>query len=96
MPQLLTLLHISSFLERHILKKFYFSTFFGPIIFSWNLCGLELPVDQCFTQEATLTNQHLFSHPHFNNILATTRQNISSGVSDQARHKPACAATEAS
>ena len=27
---------------------------------------------------------------------ATTRQNVSSGVSDQARHKPACAATEAS
>ena len=26
---------------------------------------------------------------------ATTRQNMSSGVSDQARHKPACAATEA-
>ena len=29
-------------------------------------------------------------------IWATTRQNVSSGVSDQARHKPACAATEAS
>ena len=29
-------------------------------------------------------------------IRATTRQNVSSGVSDQARHKPACAATEAS
>ena len=28
-------------------------------------------------------------------IWATTRQNVSSGVSDQARHKPACAATEA-
>ena len=27
---------------------------------------------------------------------ATTRQNVSSGVSDQARHKSACAATEAS
>ena len=27
---------------------------------------------------------------------ATTRQNVSSGVSDQARHKPACTATEAS
>ena len=27
---------------------------------------------------------------------ATTRQNMSSGVSDQARHKLACAATEAS
>ena len=27
---------------------------------------------------------------------ATTQQNVSSGVSDQARHKPACAATEAS
>ena len=27
---------------------------------------------------------------------ATTRQNMSLGVSDQARHKPACAATEAS
>ena len=31
-----------------------------------------------------------------NMIWATTRQNVSSGVSDQARHKPACAATEAS
>ena len=30
------------------------------------------------------------------NIWATTRENKSSGVSDQARHKPACAATEAS
>ena len=29
-------------------------------------------------------------------IWATTRQNVSSGVSDQARHRPACAATEAS
>ena len=29
-------------------------------------------------------------------IWATTRQNVSSGVSDQARHKRACAATEAS
>ena len=29
-------------------------------------------------------------------IWATTRQNVSSGVSNQARHKPACAATEAS
>ena len=29
-------------------------------------------------------------------ILATTRQNVSSGVSDQARHKSACAAIEAS
>ena len=29
-------------------------------------------------------------------IWATTRQNVSSGVSDQARHKQACAATEAS
>ena len=29
-------------------------------------------------------------------IWATARQNVSSGVSDQARHKPACAATEAS
>ena len=29
-------------------------------------------------------------------IWATTRQNMSSGVSDQARHKPACTATEAS
>ena len=28
-------------------------------------------------------------------IWATTQQNLSSGVSDQARHKPACAATEA-
>ena len=27
---------------------------------------------------------------------ARTRQNVSSGVSDQARHKPACAATETS
>ena len=27
---------------------------------------------------------------------ASTRQNVSSGVSDQARHKPACTATEAS
>ena len=27
---------------------------------------------------------------------ATTWQNMSSGVSDQARHKPACAAAEAS
>ena len=27
---------------------------------------------------------------------ATTRQNMSLGVSNQARHKPACAATEAS
>ena len=32
----------------------------------------------------------------FVNIWATTQQNMSSGVSDQARHKPACAATEAS
>ena len=31
---------------------------------------------------------------HYN--WATTRQNVSSGVSDQARHKPACTATEAS
>ena len=31
-----------------------------------------------------------------NHFWATTRQNVSSGVSDQARHKPACAATEAS
>ena len=31
-----------------------------------------------------------------NCIWAMTRQNVSSGVSDQARHKPACAATEAS
>ena len=30
------------------------------------------------------------------NKWATTRQNVSSGVSDQARHKPACAAIEAS
>ena len=29
-------------------------------------------------------------------IWAMTRQNVSSGVSDQARHKPASAATEAS
>ena len=29
-------------------------------------------------------------------IWATTRQNVSSGVSDQTRHKPACAATDAS
>ena len=29
-------------------------------------------------------------------MIATTRQNVSSGVSDQARHKPAYAATEAS
>ena len=29
-------------------------------------------------------------------LWATTWQNVSSGVSDQARHKPACAATEAS
>ena len=29
-------------------------------------------------------------------IWAMTRQNVSSGVSDQTRHKPACAATEAS
>ena len=29
-------------------------------------------------------------------IRATTRQNVSSGVSDQDRHKPACTATEAS
>ena len=29
-------------------------------------------------------------------MWATTWQNVSSGVSDQARHKPACAATEAS
>ena len=29
-------------------------------------------------------------------IWATTRQNVSSGVSDQDRHKPACAATDAS
>ena len=28
-------------------------------------------------------------------LWATTRQNVSSGVSDQARHKPACTATEA-
>ena len=27
---------------------------------------------------------------------ATTQQNVSLGVSDQARHNPACAATEAS
>ena len=29
-------------------------------------------------------------------IWATTQQNVSSGVSDQATHEPACAATEAS
>ena len=29
-------------------------------------------------------------------IWATPWENVSSGVSDQARHKPACAATEAS
>ena len=34
-------------------------------------------------------NEHCF-------IWATTRQNVSSGVSDPAGHKPACAATEAS
>ena len=32
----------------------------------------------------------------FENKWTMTRQNVSSGVSDQARRKPACAATEAS
>ena len=35
------------------------------------------------------------SYNQFYYNWATTRQNMSSGVSDQARHKPACAATEA-
>ena len=32
----------------------------------------------------------------YENKWATTRQNVSSGLSNQARHKQACAATEAS
>ena len=34
------------------------------------------------------------SHPYY--TWATTRQNLSLGVSEEARHNPACAATEAS
>ena len=52
---------------------------------------------------ATSLNTHLlllFSPKQCSNhheyIRGTTRQNVSSGVSDQAGHKPACAATEAS
>ena len=37
-----------------------------------------------------------FQTYRYNTIWAMTWQNLSSGASDQARHKPACAATEAS
>ena len=53
---------------------------------------------------SSLTLQNLFNkiniakkaYKNTVNIWATTWQNMSSGVTDQARHKPACPATEAS
>ena len=52
-------------------------------------CTLTLLVLSCCGSNArrNITTYHTF---------VTTRQKVSSGVSDQARHKPACAATEAS
>ena len=55
---------------------------------------LELTQHHKFSKFYTSLNLHMqFTKT---GIRATTRQNMSSGVSDQATHKPVCAATEAS
>ena len=53
------------------------------------VCALPI-----LTTLMTLTVAYLFFLFFF--TRATTRQNVSSGVSSQARHKPACTATQAS
>ena len=73
-------------------------------VISWTLNCLYLYIDkQCRPRSDVVecgiwSGSSLFVKRNFyqKNIWVTTRQNMSSGVSDQARHKPACAATEAS
>ena len=76
----------------------------GGLCLTW----LETPEDTFYRVVAHLKessfflrreNKYLYTWsdcPWYFSVWAMTQQNVSSGVSDQARHKPACAATEAS
>ena len=53
-----------------------------------------------YTEERKLNGLEIYKGYTYVHLVviswATTRQHVFSGVSDQARHKPACAVTEAS